>query len=135
MGFPTPNEACEDVHAARRQRLITQGVTRQTRPSYRDKGCGLESAVNTGGAGYVDGEALVLARALTASSGMNPSRSFEELPNLPVAKVLAQKLKEVTSYAKGALVHTVGISWVAVVLRKDPINGAQETLLVEVGVA
>lgn len=100
MGLLTPVEVCEDFPAARRQPLLGRKAIQLTSLPLREGGCGLTSAVGTRREAYLGGEALDIARIVTASSGTNPSGHLDESPNLPLANALIQELKGVGGYAR-----------------------------------
>lgn len=65
------------------------------------------SAVDAGVEAYLGRDALVLARAVTPSSGTSPNGLLEEFPNLLLAKFIIQRSQEVATYARRKLVDTV----------------------------
>lgn len=113
----TPDEVCEDLEPARYKPLFGRESAGHVRLPVSEGGCGLASAVDTEGEACLVGKVLVLARAPIASSRTSPSGRFDELLSPLLAKDIIQ---EVTSYAKGDLVHTVRTSWAAVTLGEDP---------------
>lgn len=88
-------------------------------------------AVNTGGAAYLGGKALVPERPVTESFRTNLSERLDGLRNPHIAKTLNRELQEVAGYARGKLVETVGTSWDTLLVGKDPDIRGQGTLLAE----
>lgn len=107
MGLPPPDDFCDEFQAARYQPLLGREAIRQERLSLRDVGYGLASTVDMRGAAYLDKEALVIARAVTASSGTSPGGLLGVLPALSLTKGFIQERKGVAHNTEEKLLDTV----------------------------
>lgn len=74
MGLPTPDEAGEDLQAARCQPLPDREAVLQASFPLREGGYGLLSTTDAVQAAYLGGKALLLARAVTALSETQATR-------------------------------------------------------------
>ena len=133
-GLASSKEVEQHPVAATRQTVLTEDAIRQARLPMREGGYGLGSAVDISGPAFVGCNALVLAKAVAASSEPRLQVRMEQLPDLPVAKALVHELREITSYATGKeVVDMVGALWAALALGKDPANRGKGVLLLEAG--
>ena len=133
-GLPTPEEVAYDPTVCQNQTYLEHDALRQAHLSIREGGRGLTSSSSIKGAAYVGCHTLVLGRVVVASARGNLPSLLERLPGRPMASVLIEELKIVTTEAKrNQIEDAVGSSWAALAVEEDPQGRGIGTLLVEAG--
>lgn len=134
IGFATPREIGEDPDAIKYQTPLSKEAIRLARHPLHNGGYGLVSAMSTRRGYCLLEKVLVVARMVTALSGMKLDGFLKELSKLTLARALNQGFEGVAGYAKGNLVDTVETSWAILVFGKNPTDKGQGTVRDKAGV-